>query len=481
MKHRVVRAFLIALLTSTHAVVFVESLSAQAADTKAKGAREFVRLRATLDACAASHFVVSAASDLLAFSCEDKTVQLWDVASGRLTLTLRGFAKPTAVLFSRDGGRLAILEDGKSVSVWDARTGAKQATVRNTGRDFSWLKWSPDGRTLMTVMRDDSLKADFLMRERTEFALWDVATGLLKSKVTIKERDARATFSPDGQTILTTGSKHDAQLWDVATGELRATLRPVRMRLYDEGTRGGFLAGGRQVVVGGGVRPVHLWDAATGGLEATLVGQPDIGELQALRSASPDGRLILIYRERFKSTWSFKLISSVELRDSRTGKLTAELTGANMRGAAHQVAWSRDGRVLFTAGGSKKYDGKLWDVATGRRIATIPLVAKLSRSPLVYAYNDLDRLSPHPALPVLMTASNKLIRFWDASDGALIQTLEGTGEPARWTTGGRTLVSLTADGRRVQLWDVVEKLSASPAHDGLVEDFEALYFGNWRP
>lgn len=54
----------------------------------------------------------------------DKTVRVWDAATGKETLSLKGhFLGIRSVSFSPDGKRLVSASDDQTVKVWDAATG----------------------------------------------------------------------------------------------------------------------------------------------------------------------------------------------------------------------------------------------------------------------------------------------------------------------------------------------------------------------
>ena len=62
---------------------------------------------------------------------EDKTVKVWDAATGQETLTLKGHTGAvTSVAFSPDGKRIVSGSEDKTVKVWDAATGQETLTLK---------------------------------------------------------------------------------------------------------------------------------------------------------------------------------------------------------------------------------------------------------------------------------------------------------------------------------------------------------------
>ena len=63
----------------------------------------------------------------LASGSGDKTIKLWDVATGKEQATLKGHTDwVTSVAFSPDGKTLASGSEDKTIKLWDVATG-KQA------------------------------------------------------------------------------------------------------------------------------------------------------------------------------------------------------------------------------------------------------------------------------------------------------------------------------------------------------------------
>ena len=142
----------------------------------------------------------------------DKTIHLWDVATGKVRATLneqglRG--GPTYVAYSPDGKTLAST-DGGGILLWDLQTG-KEATRLNVLLLHS-LAFGPDGKTLASADQDGTIK------------LWDVQTG--KERATVNGHRGTiwsVAFSPDGKTLATASGDYQAankwvgtiKLWDV--------------------------------------------------------------------------------------------------------------------------------------------------------------------------------------------------------------------------------------------------------------------------
>ena len=66
----------------------------------------------------------------------DKTVKVWDAASGQELLTLKGHTDGVdSVAWSPDGKRLATASRDKTVKVWDAASGKEVLTLKGHSND----------------------------------------------------------------------------------------------------------------------------------------------------------------------------------------------------------------------------------------------------------------------------------------------------------------------------------------------------------
>jgi WD40 repeat protein len=75
----------------------------------------------------------------------DKTVKLWDAATGALLRTFEGHSDGvTSVAFSAYGRRVVSTSRDDTMRIWDSATGAQLATLMG-GRDGEWLAMTPKG------------------------------------------------------------------------------------------------------------------------------------------------------------------------------------------------------------------------------------------------------------------------------------------------------------------------------------------------
>ncbi len=163
---------------------------------------------------------------------DDKTLKLWDAASGRALRTLTGHGDQVhAVAFSPDGRTIVSGSDDKTLKLWDAASGRALRTLtghRDVVRDVAF---SPDGRTIVSGSLDQTLK------------LWDAASGRALRTFTGHGCDGgcyvsiSVAFSPDGRTIIS-GGQDTLKLWDAASGRELRTLCVLKTRFCNNGDEG---------------------------------------------------------------------------------------------------------------------------------------------------------------------------------------------------------------------------------------------------
>lgn len=338
----------------------------------------------------ASAMALSPDGRTLAYADAQGTVQLWDVASGRLRRTLpQPVGRPERVAWSPNAKLIAA--GGGAVRLWDAASGKTLRTLPASGD----IAFSRDGK-LITAVGDDVAK------------LFDVATGkLIKTFSDKSGLLPPIAISPDKRFLATGGedpdwvpnivaaleseTAHDlkVKVWDIRTGKLLRML-PGR----DNQARSGVLefSPDSRALFSNGTGSSAFWDVKTGKKKRSFRW---VGVL------SPDGKLAATGYD------------TLVLLDAATGKrlFTAPPPPARVRG----VAFSPDGRLVAAAGHALSASGPggsgiwIWDVESGRLLRTL-------------------QAEPSQRYDVRFLADGRVTsgeQAWDVSTGKLVKTWRG--------------------------------------------------------
>ncbi len=258
----------------------------------------------------------------------------------------KGF-HPEGTAISPDGSTLAIHPFGGLVELWDTATGKKRQELADS--PVKGMAFSPDGRILVGVSAEMGLPEDAVIS-------WDTD----RWQRTVWSSDVRLGpylgFSPDGKQLVTSGLFTSPELWDVAS----KSHRPIAALKGCDHLR--FSADGKVLFVSGSV----YRDIAAG---KEVPRRPFRGEPWP----SPDGRLLFV-----SAPESLREAKNL-LVDWKAEKVERELPIPE-NGALY-AAFSPHGSVLATAG--ERLGVKLWDVATGKELLTLPGISGTLNRPRV--------------------------------------------------------------------------------------------------
>src|SRR5205807_1165088 len=103
--------------------------------------------------------LVSSTFEQLASGSDDRTIKLWDPATGSALQTLTGHTDwVRAVAYSPDGKQLASASDDHTIKLWDPATGAALQMLTDHTGIVRAVAYSPDGKQLASSSGDDTVK-----------------------------------------------------------------------------------------------------------------------------------------------------------------------------------------------------------------------------------------------------------------------------------------------------------------------------------
>ena len=95
----------------------------------------------------------------LASASEDRTIKIWDAASGQNIATYTGHTESiTSITYSPNGKFLASASNDKSIKIWDTFSGQNVSTYTGHEGKVTSIAYSPNGKFLASASEDKSIK-----------------------------------------------------------------------------------------------------------------------------------------------------------------------------------------------------------------------------------------------------------------------------------------------------------------------------------
>ncbi|MFS8117617.1 MAG: protein kinase domain-containing protein, partial [Microcoleus sp.] len=265
---------------------------------------------------------------MLASGSKDKTIQIWDLATGKSIRTFAGDSSTVwSVTFDSSGTKLATGTGFWRVMLWDLNTGQATRILDHTASVWS-VALSPDGQLIASGSGDKTTKIS------------DATTGsLIYNLPDHTDFVYSVAFTPDGKSLVSASKDKKITIVDVATGKLLKTLEGHG----DQVRSVAVSPDGKTIVSGSYDESIKIWNLETGDLIRSIKGHSDDIVSVAI---SPDGKFIA----------SGSKDKTIKLWDFDTGELLNTLTGHTDE--VYVVTFSPDGKTI--ASGSKDNTIKLW-------------------------------------------------------------------------------------------------------------------------
>ncbi|BAY24098.1 protein kinase [Calothrix sp. NIES-2100] len=272
-------------------------------------------------------------------SNSDRTIKLWNIATGKQISTLEGHSQRVNVVsISPNGETLVSGSDDNTIKVWNLATGKLIRTLLGHSDSIHALTISQDGKTLVSGSDDNTIK------------VWNLVTGQEISTLVGHKFWVRSlAISPNGKILASGSFDKTIKLWNLSKGYAIRTLRGddktiTSLAISPDGQT--LASANRDVYDGLRLRTIKLWNLSTGQEIRTIVGHDNTVTSLAI---SPDGQILASgSRDRTIKLWNFT-----------TGEELFTLAGHT--NIVTSLSFSHDGKTLIS--GSEDKTIKIWHVS----------------------------------------------------------------------------------------------------------------------
>ena len=172
----------------------------------------------------------------------DKTIRIWNTATGQLKSTLEGHTDSVLALAITPCNRFLISGSAdKTIKIWDLTSPfSKRKILTSHDNWVTSLAITTNGQYLVSGSRDSTIK------------LWDLSTKKIVYTLT-EHRNAvwSVAISPDGKTLASGSLDKTVKLWDLATGNLLQTLQASSPVIFSDN--------GKYLITGSSKNQIEIW------------------------------------------------------------------------------------------------------------------------------------------------------------------------------------------------------------------------------
>lgn len=287
-------------------------------------------------------------NELVSVGASDGAIRRWDAATGKALATTDAYVGSLAVARMPGGKGVVAVDASGRLDVWDVATGRVTKTLQTPGRTHHELLFTPDGTQLLVAAQTGPN------------TVWDLPAGKQVGEFSPPpKKDPKAeehwwdtlAFSPDGRRLA--ASKHGRGTWMWAW--------PERTVLWHEAKEQGcyFAPDGETVLCANWHDEIQVRDARTGAVQRMLPGHgltgaafsPDRRRLVTAHVPEGNGRV----RSQPEGPWC--------VRDAATGTVLKEVKAFHY---PWSVTFSPTGWLLAVAGDNSV---RVYDTATWAEVA----------------------------------------------------------------------------------------------------------------
>jgi WD40 repeat protein/serine/threonine protein kinase len=211
-----------------------------------------------------------------AVSCgrQDKSICLWDAASGKLIRKLEGHKQPVqAAAFNQRGDAIVSGSQDFTAAVWDTESGQQFKLLTGHRGEVNAVFFRLDGKFVLTGSSDGSLR------------YWDVAAGKCMKVMESGQPVLAVSLLRDNRFIASGHADGSVQLWSLVSGKCMRTFKGHSGAICDLA----FTPDSRAIVSGGEDKTLRVWNVDSGNCMQTI--KDGRSRFQTL-AISPDSRYV---------------------------------------------------------------------------------------------------------------------------------------------------------------------------------------------
>lgn len=172
----------------------------------------------------------------------DKTIRVWNTATGQLKSTLKGHTDSVLALAITPSDRFLISGGAdKTIRIWNLTAPFSQPQIIASHDNWvTTLAVTPNEKYLVSGSTDSTIK------------LWDISTQKPVYTITGHESSVwSVAISPDGKTLASGSADKTVKLWDLATGNLLQTIKAFTPVIFSDN--------GKYLITGNSKNQINIW------------------------------------------------------------------------------------------------------------------------------------------------------------------------------------------------------------------------------